>query len=99
MATALFVTVLLPVSSAAIYLLTVRANEPHLVALALGERAMEEVLHTRRYVSETRRLDDGRWTVQTAIDQRNTQLVIRVRVFRRKRPAPLVELMTVRVLD
>lgn len=96
-ATALIVTVLVPLSGMAIYPFTVNQNEPHLVALMLGRHTMEEALHARSYESQTIRLEQGRWRVHKTITQAGNQITIRVRVFRRHRPKPLVELMTVRL--
>ncbi|MDX1548407.1 MAG: hypothetical protein R3247_15520 [Rhodothermales bacterium] len=96
-ATALLVAVLLPVSASAVHLLTMRKNEPHLLALALGEQVMEETLHRRAYASGTFDYGAGRWTVRKTIRLTRDRVTIRVRVFRRHRPDPLVDLMTVRI--
>ena len=97
-ATALLVTVLVPLGAATVYLLTVRPNEPHRRALEIGHAVLEETLAAQAYVAETRTLDDGRWIVRRTIQHRGNQVTIRVRVFGRQRPAPLVELMTIRLL-
>lgn len=96
-ATALLVAVLLPVSASAIHLLTMRKNEPHLLALALGEQVMEETLHHRTYAPETLSYEAGRWIVRKTLRHTRGRVTIRVRVFRRHRPEPLVDLMTVRI--
>ena len=98
-ATSLVVTVLLPLSGMAIYLLTVKQNEPHLVALTIGQQAMEQTLETRDYEGTTLYLDDSRWRVQKTVTQNGNQITIVIRVFRRHRPKPLAELMTVRLLS
>ena len=97
-ATALVVTVLIPLSGLAIYLLTAEQNEPHLVALTIGQQAMEETLHKRDYESQTVWLQEDRWRVQKRVTQAGNQITIVIHVFRQHRPKPLVELMTVRLL-
>ena len=98
-ATSLIVTVLIPLSGLAIYLLTAQRNEPHLVALAIGQQAMEATLHNRDYTSRTLQLHEGRWRVQKRVSQTGNQIIIVIHVFRQHRPEPLVELMTVRLLS
>lgn len=98
-ATSLVVTVLIPLSGLAIYLLTAEQNEPHLVALSIGQQVMEETLHKRDYESQTVWLHEDRWRVQKRISQAGNQITIVIRVFRQHRPEPLVELMTVRLLS
>ena len=95
--TALVVTVLVPLSSLAVYLLTVKQNKPHIEALAIGQRVMEETLHVQSYVSQTMELEGGRWRVRKTVSQTGNRVTIAVRVFRRNQPQPLVELMTVRL--
>ena len=97
--TALVVTVLVPLSSLAVYLLTVKQNKPHVEALAIGQRVMEETFHARSYVSQTTELEGGRWRVRKTVAQTGNQVAIVVRVFRRNQPRPLMELMTVRLLS
>ena len=97
--TALVVTVLVPMSSLAVYLLTVKQNKPHVEALAIGQRVMEETLHARNYVSQTRELEGGRWSVRKTVSRTGNRVAIVVHVFRRNQPHPLVELMTVRLLS
>ena len=97
-ATSLVVTVLVPLSGLAIYLLTAAQNEPHLVALALGQQAMEQTLHARAYEPQTAWLDDDRWRVRKMIAQTGNQVTIRIQVFRRHRPQPLIDLMTIRLI-
>lgn len=98
-ATSLVATVLVPLSSAAIYVLTARQNERYLVALALGRRAMEETLARRNFESRTMRVDGGRWRIQKTVVAQTNQVTIIIRVFRRNHPQPLVDLMTVRLLS
>lgn len=97
-ATALLATVLVSASGTALYLLKAKHNEPYRVALVLGQQAMEDALFTRSHVSETMEYDEGRWRVERMVVQEDNRVVLRVRVFRRGRPRPLVELMTVRLL-
>lgn len=97
-ATSLMVTVLVPLSSVAVYLLTARQNERHLVALALGQRAMEETLALQRYASRTTWLEEGRWRIQKTVSLHARQVTVRIRVFRRHQPRPLVDLMTIRLM-
>lgn len=97
--TALVVTVLVPLSSLAVYLLTVKQNKPHVEALAIGQRVMEEALHARNYVSQTIELEGGRWRVRKTVSRMGNRVAIVVHVFRRNQPRPLVELMTVRLLS
>ena len=97
--TALVVTVLVPLSSLAVYLLTVKQNEPHIEALVIGQRMMEETLHGQSYVSQTIDLEGGRWRIRKTVSQTGNRIAIVIRVFRRNRPEPLVELMTVRLLS
>lgn len=97
--TALVVTVLVPLSSLAVYLFTVKHNDPHIVALAIGQRVMEETLHGRSYVSQTMNLEGGRWCIRKTVSQTGNRIAIVIRVFRRNRPEPLVELMTIRLLS
>ena len=96
--TALVVTVLIPLSSFAVYLLTLKQNEPYIVALALAQQAMEETLYRHSYASQTSNLDGGRWQVQKQVALAGRRVTIIIRVVRRGRPRPLVELMTVRLL-
>ena len=98
-ATSLLVTVLIPLSGLTIYLLTAERNEPHLVALTIGQQAMEETLHKRNYESQTLWLDEGRWRIRKTVSQAGNQITIVIRVFRKHRLEPLVELMTVRLLS
>ena len=95
--TALVVTVLVPLGSMAIYLLTVKRNAPEITALAIGQRLMEETLHAQSYASRTIELDAGRWRAEKSVSWTGRQIIIVIRVFRRHRPRPLVELMTVRL--
>ncbi len=97
-ATALVATVLSPLSGMVIFLLNSRQNAPHLVALAIAEQYMEETLHERSYASRHVALDRDRWLVQKSVTQTGNQVTIVIRVFRRHRPRPLAELMTVRLL-
>ena len=97
--TALIVTVLVPLSSLAVYLLTVKQNKPHIAALAIGQRVMEETLYGQSYVSQTIDLEGGRWRVRKTVSQTGNRIAIVIRVFRRNRTEPLVELMTVRLLS
>ena len=97
--TALIATVLVPLSSLAVHLLTVKQNEPHIAALAIGQRVMEETLYERSYVSQTLDLEEGRWRIRKTVSQTGNQIAIVIRVFRRYQPEPLVELMTVRLLS
>lgn len=96
-ATALFVTVAVPLSGATLYLLAARHNDPHLIALTIGRQVMERTLSRRHYVSERAWLDEGRWRVEQTVFHEGNRVILVVRVFRRHRPHPLVELMTVRL--
>ena len=98
-ATSLLVAVLIPLSGVDIYLLTIHQNESYLAALAIGQQAMEETLHTRTYDSKSIWLDEHRWLLEKKIKQQDNQITITVRVFRQHRPQPMVELMTVRLLN
>lgn len=98
-ATALVVTVLVPLSGVAVYLFTVRQNEGPLVGLAIAQQFMEETLHERSYASRQVSLDRDRWVVQKSVTQQGRQVTIVIRVFRRNQPQPLAELMTVRLLQ
>jgi hypothetical protein len=98
-ATSLVMTVLVPLSGMVVFLLNSRQNAGHLVALALAEEFMEETLHERSYVSRHVTLDRDRWLVQKSVSQTGNQVTIVIRVFRRHRPRPLAELMTVRLLS
>ena len=98
-ATSLMVTVLIPLSGMVVYLMNSRQNAPHLVALAIAEQFMEETLHERSYVSRHVALDRDRWLVQKTIRQEGNRVIIVIRVFRRHRPRPLAEVMTVRLLS
>lgn len=99
MATALVAAVLVPLSSMAIYLLTAKRNAPEITALVLGQHLMEEALHAQSYASRTVELEGGRWRVEKTVSLTGRRVVIVIRVFRRHRPKPLVELMTVRLVS
>jgi len=98
-ATSLVVSVLIPLSGLVVYLLNSHPNAPHLVALAIGEQFMEETLHERSYVSQHVPLDRNRWLVHKSVSHEGNQVTITIRIFRRNRPRPLVELITVRLLS
>ena len=97
--TALVVTVLVPLGSMAIYLLTVKRNAPEITALAIGQRYMEQALHEQGYASTTVALEGGRWRVEKMVSRAGRQVTIVIRVFRRGRAQPLIELMTVRLVS
>lgn len=96
-ATALLLIVLVPVAGTAVYLLKAQQNEPYVHALVLGQQAMEATLHERAYQDASFVLEEGRWRVERTVQRRGRQVTIRVRVFRRGRPGPLTELMTIRL--
>ena len=97
-ATALLVSVLFPLGGAAIYLLKVRQNERHVLALAYGQDMMEATLHQEAYTNQVVVLEEGRWRVDRTIRRRDKQVVIRVDVFRRGHSEPIVRLMTLRLI-
>jgi len=98
-AASLIVTVVVPLGGVAVYLLSVKQNEPYLVALTLAQRTMEETLYRRSYETQIATPGQGRWRVVKTMAQNGNQVTIVVRVFHKGRPQPLVELMTIRLLS
>ncbi len=97
-ATALIVSVLIPLGGFAMYLLSVRRNEAYAEALVVGQRVMEETISAERYQPRRVRRAEGRWQIEHVVTRQGGQAHLVVRVFRMKRRAPLAELATVRLL-
>lgn len=96
-ALSLVVTVLVPLSSLAIYLFTVKQGEPQVAAQALAQRYMEDAISTASYTSDTFWLESRHWQVRKTVQERGALVTITIRVFRHQRPQPLAELSTVRL--
>lgn len=98
-ATALLVTVLVPLGAGAVRLMDGRRAELEVEARAYAQEALETALHERALTDATAHSADGRWRVVREAHVANRQVAYRVRVYHRSRAEPLIELVTLRLTD
>ncbi|MEX2345034.1 MAG: hypothetical protein WD604_05430 [Balneolaceae bacterium] len=96
-ATAILVSVLLPVSMFLGYAANNPQNEEKILALGLAQAEMEKVLSEKSYTGFEKEIDD-RWLVTGVITKDDNLVQVGVSVYRKNKQKPVITLTTERLL-
>lgn len=97
-ALSLLLTVLVPLSVVVVQWSLDRRNRHEIEALALAQRVMEEALHRQAYTSAVSGTARDVWRTEREVAREGGRVAVTVRVYRKGRVRPIVELVTVRLL-
>jgi len=96
-AMAILVSVLLPTSLFLGYVAFTPHNKEKIVALSIAQSEMETLLAEKKYLSDKKVVND-RWVIENRIESSGNFIQLKVSVYRKNKPKPIVILKTERLL-